>query len=142
MPISLWKYRCGDYAGALAWSQRGLAQKGKFSACDVDLHLIMAMAEYQLGDASEADAELGQQRDLVEAKFRAGLDRGRSDAGYWFDWYFANRLLREATALIEGSSPPMETVSHVIKCMHSDSEINNQFEISIMKTRQAGKSVE
>ena len=111
MPISLWKYRCGDYAGALAWSQRGLAQKGKFSACDVDLHLIMAMAEYQLGDASEADAELGQQRDLVEAKFRAGLDRGRSDAGYWFDWYFANRLLREATALIEGSSPPMETVS-------------------------------
>ena len=111
MPISLWKYRCGDYAGALAWSQHGLAQKGKFSACDVDLHLIMAMAEYQLGDASEADAELGQQRDLVEAKFRAGLDRGRSDAGYWFDWYFANRLLREATALIEGSSPPMETVS-------------------------------
>jgi hypothetical protein len=109
MPISLWKYRCGDYEGALEWSQRGLAQKAKFSACDVDLHLIMAMAEYQCGESSEADAELMQQRQLVEAKFRAGLDRGRADAGYWFDWYFASLLLKEATSLIDGSSPPMET---------------------------------
>jgi hypothetical protein len=111
MPISLWKYRCGDYAGALEWSQRGLAQKAKFSACDVDLHLIMAMAEFQRGESSEADSELGQQRQLVEAKFRAGLDRGRSDAGYWFDWFYAGFLLQEAAGLIEGSSPPTETAS-------------------------------
>jgi hypothetical protein len=112
MPISLWKYRCGDYEGALEWSQRGVAQKAKFSACDVDLHLIMAMAEYQCGESSEADSELGQQRQLVEAKFRAGLDRGRAESGYWFDWYFASLLLKEATSLIDGSSPPMKTASN------------------------------
>ena len=111
MPISLWKYRCGDYDGALEWSQRGLAQKAKFSACDVDLHLITAMAEFQRGESSDADSELGQQRELVEAKFRGGLDRGRSDAGYWFDWYYASLLLQEATALIDGASAPLQTAS-------------------------------
>jgi hypothetical protein len=109
MPISLWKYRCGDFDGAFEWSQRGLAQKAKFSACDVDLHLIQAMAEYQRGESSEADSELMQQRLLVEAKFRAGLDRGRSDAGYWFDWFFASILLEEATSLIDASSPSPKT---------------------------------
>ena len=109
MPISLWRYRCGDYDGALEWSQRGLDQKAKFTACAVDLHLIMAMAEYQLGELSEADSELEQQRQLVEAKFQAGLDRGRSDAGYWFDWYYASLLLHEATLLIDANSPPMKT---------------------------------
>jgi hypothetical protein len=108
MPIALWKYRCGDYDAAAAWSQRGLAQKTKFSPCDVDLRLIMAMADYQLGQASNACSELAEGREPVETKLRAGLEHGRSDVGYWFDWYFASLLLQEATALMDCNASMME----------------------------------
>jgi serine/threonine protein kinase len=104
MPIGLWKYRCRDYDQAAVWCQQGLAQKGRFPACDADLHLVLAMADCQRGQTSDAASELAQGRQLVEAKFQTGLDHGRAGVGYWFDWVFARHLLQEATALIEGNS--------------------------------------
>ncbi len=104
MPVALWKYRCGDYDGAIEWSQRILEQKSRFPACDADVHLILAMADYQREHNSEALAELAQGGQSVEAKFRVGLARSRGEASYWFDWVYARHLLQEARALIDRDS--------------------------------------
>jgi hypothetical protein len=109
MPISLWKYRCGDYGKATDWCQWGLAQEGRFPACDADLHLIMAMAYYQRGQNTSAHSELAQGRQVIEPKFKSRLEHGRASSGYWFDWVFARLLLREATALIDDQSASSET---------------------------------
>jgi hypothetical protein len=108
MPIALWKYRCGDYDAAAEWSLRGLAQKSKFSACVVDLRLILAMADYQRGQSGDSCSQLAQCRETVEAKLRAGLDHGRAESGYWFDWDFASLLTQEATTLIDCHSTTPE----------------------------------
>jgi hypothetical protein len=100
MPIALWKYRCGDYDAAMEWCQHILGQKSRFPACDADVHLVLAMAHYQRCHNPEAQAELVLGRQLVETKFRAGLNRSRGEASFWFDWVYARHLLQEATALI------------------------------------------
>ncbi len=107
MPVALWKYRCGDYDAAIEWSHRILEQKSKYPACDADVHLILAMADYQRENNSEAAlAELAQGGQSVETRFRAGLDRGKGEASYWFDWVYARHLLQEASALIDRDSAP------------------------------------
>jgi hypothetical protein len=106
MPIALWKYRCGDYDAAIEWSHRILEQKSKFPACDADVYLILAMADYQRDHNSEAQAELAQGGQSVETRFRVGLDRGKAEASYWFDWVYARHLLQEASALIDRDSAP------------------------------------
>jgi serine/threonine protein kinase len=113
IPISLWKYRCGDNDAAIEWCHQGMTQKIKLPACDATLLVIMAMADYQCGRNSEACFELVQGRQLIEAKlieakFKSGLDRGKSSLGFWFDWVFASLLLDEATALIGDVSAPTE----------------------------------
>ena len=62
MPIALWEYRCGDYDAAIESCHRILEQKSKFPACDADVYLILAMADYQRENNSEALAELAQGR--------------------------------------------------------------------------------
>jgi hypothetical protein len=104
MPIALWKYRVGDYDAAIQWSQRILEQKSRYPACDADMHLILAMADYKRDHNSEALAELAQGGQSVEIRFRAGLDRGKAEASYWFDWVYARHLLQEASALIDRDS--------------------------------------
>jgi hypothetical protein len=61
------------------------------------------MSCQQLGQTDEARSELTQARSMIEDKFKKGLDRGTGVQGFWFDWLFARILLREATALIEGT---------------------------------------
>jgi len=109
MPLGLWKYRSGDHAAAISWCERALALKARFPACEADLHCILAMAYYRAGRSEEACAELELGREPVETKLRAGLDHGRSDAGYWFDWVYASIVLHEATALVDCHSPDSET---------------------------------
>ena len=109
MPVALWKYRCGDYDAAIEWSHRILEQKSKYPACDADVHLILAMADYQRDHNSEALAELAQGGQSVETRFRVGLDRGKAEASYWFDWVYARHLLQEASALIDRDSAPPAT---------------------------------
>jgi tetratricopeptide (TPR) repeat protein len=109
IPFSLWEYRRGDYDGSLKWCQQGLAQKVKFPACDAVLHIILAMSYYQRGQTDEACSELAQGRQLVEAKFKKDLDRGRSGVGYWHDWIFARHLLQEAGTLVDCQSLSPET---------------------------------
>jgi serine/threonine protein kinase len=102
--LALWSYRQGDHARAIEWSRRCLAYPEHIAPRTATARLILALAHHQLGQTNQARSELVQGRDLVEGKFRSALDRGSPMQGFWFDWVFDRVLLRETTALIEGSS--------------------------------------
>jgi hypothetical protein len=105
IPMSLWKYRCGDYVKTEEWCQRGLAHSDKATALNATVRIILAMSCYQRGQIAEASSELAQGRAIIENKFNTGLDSGDGAQGRWYDWVFARILLREATTLIEKSPP-------------------------------------
>jgi hypothetical protein len=58
------------------------------------------MSYYQLGQLEEARSELAQSREMIDNKFKAGLDEGDGN-GYWFDWLLGRILLDEASSMIE-----------------------------------------
>jgi eukaryotic-like serine/threonine-protein kinase len=108
IPLSLWKYRSGDYAAAEKWCRRALAAPDKFDARDAIIHMIMAMSCFQLGQADEARAELNQGRAMIEKQFPNGLVMTHSnpDALLWWDWVYASILMREATATMGDDLAP------------------------------------
>jgi serine/threonine protein kinase len=105
IPVSLWKYRCGDYSGASIWCQRELDSKDTVPVLDATIRIIYAMACYQRHDTANARSQLDQGRKVIEDRFRAGLPRGNGSEGYWYDWVFAHILLREANELIPEELP-------------------------------------
>jgi serine/threonine protein kinase len=98
--LALLEYRRGDYTKAANWSRRCLAYPEHNAPRSATAHVILAMSCWQLGQKSEAEAELNQGREMIEAKFKNQLDRGSGVQGFWFDWVFARILLREAKSLI------------------------------------------
>jgi len=100
MPIGLWQYRCGNDDAAIQWCQRAQAQGQRFPPCDAVVDATLAMAYYHQGQTSDACAELAQARQLVDAKFKSGLDRGRPGYGFWFDWVYARQVVQEAGAMV------------------------------------------
>ena len=105
LSLALLEYRGGNYHGAIDWGNRCLAYRNDCPAREAGVHAIFAMAYHQLGQADNARAELAQSRDLIVAKFKAGLDAGDPKQGFWFDWILSRILEREAVADIEGPSP-------------------------------------
>jgi serine/threonine protein kinase/predicted negative regulator of RcsB-dependent stress response len=103
IPVSVWKYRCGDYDKAAQWC-RGLNDKDKTSAMVATLRLVLAMSSYQSGQVDEARSQLALGREAIETRFQNGLELGNHVQGFWYDWVFARILLREATTLIEGTT--------------------------------------
>jgi serine/threonine protein kinase len=109
MPFCLWQYRCGNYEAAIHWCQNAQAQSSKFPCSDAIIHAVSAMAYYQTGQTNEACTELAQGRQLVDEKFKTGLDHGRPGSGFWYDWVYARHLSQEATALINCDSDKSAT---------------------------------
>jgi len=99
LAMALLEYRRGNYAEALKWSQRCLAYPEANAPRVTTARLILAMANFQLGQGAAAQADLKAAREIVEGKARSPADRGSPIHGFWFDWAFARILLREATAL-------------------------------------------
>jgi len=64
------------------------------------------MAYYQLDEKDAARSELAEGRKVIEAEFAGGLKEGDGKVGFWYDSLYAQILLREAVALIEGQSVP------------------------------------
>ena len=98
--LALFEYRRGDYTKAANWCRRCLAYPEHNAPRSATAHVILAMSSWQMGQKSEAAAELSQGREMIEAKFKNQLDRGSGVQGFWFDWVFAKILLREAKGLI------------------------------------------
>jgi serine/threonine protein kinase len=105
--LALMEYRRGNYAGAINWGNRCLAYGNDSPPRTATIYAIMAMSDWQLGQTENARSELAQSRQLIEAKFKAGLNLGNGGEGYWFDWVLGQILEQEAIADIENQpSPP------------------------------------
>jgi len=100
IPGGLWRYRIGDYQGAIQYVDRGYDVRDTDSAHNATIRLIMAMSLARTGHLDEALSQLAAARNPIEAKFRGSLEVGDPRQGYWFDWVLAQVLLREATAVI------------------------------------------
>jgi eukaryotic-like serine/threonine-protein kinase len=102
--LALMEYRRGHSSEAIDWCKRCLAYGNDNPARIATIRAILAMSHYQLGHLDEARSELAQSREMIENKYKAGLDQGDGN-GYWFDWVLGKILLREASALIERTPP-------------------------------------
>ena len=99
--LGLLEYRRSNYLKAVEWSRRCLAYPGSNAPRTAAAQVILAMACHQLGRDAEAQTELATGREIVERKFKNRLDVGGPVQGFWFDWIFAQILLREGKALLE-----------------------------------------
>ena len=106
MSLALLEYRRGNFTKAVDLSQRCLAFPEYNAPRVATAHLILAMADHQLGRSHEALAEWNGAREIFESKIKPREDRGSPMQGFWFDWIFARILFREATALIEQPPAP------------------------------------
>jgi hypothetical protein len=99
IPVSLWRYRCGDYRGAAEFA---LPKEGQSdaSAATATGCVILGMTLFHEGRVEEARANLARARKIVEMEFGRRLDIGSGVNGYWYDWVFARILLREAESAI------------------------------------------
>jgi serine/threonine protein kinase len=107
--LALWKYRAGDNAAAIKWCQRCLTCPDQLPTRIAMGRMILAMANCHLGQTDEARSQLAQGTGLIEAKFKNDLDRGDARQGVWWDWVFDRILMREAAALIGGTSNPADS---------------------------------
>lgn len=101
LPLSLWRYRIGDFAGAAEFAKSVLPGSNATMAYRPSHEAIIAMASHQLGDTPAALAYLHSARETVERKFATSLEKGSGTVGFWYDWLFARVLVREASDLIE-----------------------------------------
>jgi hypothetical protein len=104
LAFALLEYRRRDYAKAAEWSRRCLAHPEYNAARVATARAILALALHQLGEAAEAQTQVNQSRELIEKKFRTGLDLGGGAHGFWFDWIFARTLLTEAEGSIQSQA--------------------------------------
>jgi hypothetical protein len=104
--FALLEYRRQDYAKAVEWGRRCLAHPEYNAARVATARVILSLALRQLSDTAEAQGQFQQGREMIERKFRTGLDLGGGAHGFWFDWIFARTLLEEAVALIETPAAP------------------------------------
>jgi serine/threonine protein kinase len=107
IPPTLWRYRCGDYDKVLQLCHLGLNESDNSSAQYMILRTLEAMAEYKNGNATEARTQLSKAGPPIDAAFRNWSERGDPRFGYWYDWLFAQILLREARSVMESPTAPV-----------------------------------
>jgi eukaryotic-like serine/threonine-protein kinase len=111
--LALWEYRHGDYNAAAKWSHQCLSYGTQNGSRTATVRVILAMADGKLKQDANAHSELTQAVELINNKFKSGLDYGNGNQGFWFDWILARILAREAAILIEGRPPPASLTSPV-----------------------------
>ena len=97
------EYRQGNYQGAVDWMHKTLDEplrhtdnRRYFSA-----YMVLAMAQYRLGQIEDAHASLARGIELEETQLP---QLGSNDLGpMWQNLLHGNILMREARALIEGA---------------------------------------
>jgi eukaryotic-like serine/threonine-protein kinase len=95
---ALAEYRLGNFAPAADWASRGVASAGTNWTCRLEGQSILAMAQYQLRQTSQALVSLRNGHEMADSKLP------KIDEPSWIDWIIAHKLLDEATALIEGGA--------------------------------------
>ncbi len=99
--MGLAEYRLGHFAEAATWEQKLATTDEPVPERDVQTRCILAMAQHQLKQTTEARATLARAVEVSRTKLPA-LDSG--DLGQsWNDYLLAHVLMREAQGLIGGS---------------------------------------
>ena len=106
IPLAMADLRQGDFGRAAARCDRLLSQRAMAAPLVATCQLIRALARHRQNRDPRAREWLAAARPAIETRFAAGLKRGSSGDGYWFDWLFARVLLREAAAEIENAGIP------------------------------------
>jgi tetratricopeptide (TPR) repeat protein len=106
---ALAEYRQGHFAEAGEWARKAVDHK---SAPDGARHLgdymVLAMAQFRVNHSEEARASLAKGLEIAEKEL-PHLDS--DDIGNdWLNWIIAQALLKEARALIEGSSKTSDEI--------------------------------
>ncbi len=96
IPVSLWKYRNGNYQAAEQWCRRTLVATNSLAPRDANIHIILAMTCSKLGRPAEARAELRLGQEMIENRFANGQSQTNNTQGFWWDWEDARILSREA----------------------------------------------
>jgi serine/threonine protein kinase len=105
IPSGLWRYRSGDFVGAIACTSSAANPPTRtLTALIPTAQLIHAMATFRSGDETDARRQLELARRAIPADFTLPV-LGDGSQGYWYDWLFARVLLKEAVDLIGGSRP-------------------------------------
>ena len=105
LPCSLWRYRQGDYPGAIETARPAADGSTPAGALHPTVKAILAMAEWRTGDEKEARLHLAQARDAVDRRFVQPMSGGDGGRGFWYDWLFARIMVREATMLMGDPEP-------------------------------------
>ncbi len=106
LSLALFEYRRGNYTEA----HRRAGMCVDFDRLErvpprlAGARAIAAMSLLRLGRGGEARAELAASRQLVEERFRTELVAYDDGRGWWFDWFMARILAREAEALVAAAS--------------------------------------
>jgi len=102
-------YRQGRFASAAQWASKALSQPEHatgFEMLDdswrVGAYMLLAMSNYQLHQPDEACAALA--RGLEFADKNLPKIESRDLGTDWFEWAFADVLMREASALIDAGA--------------------------------------
>jgi tetratricopeptide (TPR) repeat protein len=103
---ALFEYRRGNYAEAIDWGNRCLSFKQDSPMERVAAaQAILAVAHHQLGHAEQARSALRKSRELVEERWKTPFTVSADSRGWWYDWFIARTLEREAAAAIEPPAP-------------------------------------
>ena len=106
MSLSLFECRRGNYVEAINLGNRCLGfnqdSAKERRAC---VHAILALSYHQLGQTEQAHSALAKSRELVEERWKTPVTVYEDSRGWWYDWFLARFLEREAAAVIEPHAP-------------------------------------
>jgi serine/threonine protein kinase len=92
------EYRLGHYAAAVELMQKVLPLDSGVH-CRTEAQLVLAMAQFKLGQAAESNAALSEATKQIKQQ----LPKEGHLTDEWNDWIVSHILLREAKALVEES---------------------------------------
>jgi len=102
IPVSLWQYRLGNYREAIARAADRYPDQRSAAAATLALIASMAFAHEGNHDQSLRLFEAG--RAIVQTGFQGQWNSVANNEGAWYDWVFADILLREAEETLHSQS--------------------------------------
>ena len=102
--LAMFAWRSGDFAGALAWSRKGLASPIANAPRIAATHALAAMSAYRLGQVEAARADLEEARTILAGPYGDSYYPRGAQNGHWVDWTLARVLEREASAVMSGEN--------------------------------------
>jgi len=110
MSLALFECHRGNHAEAINLGNRCLSlnqdSPKERMAC---AQAILAMSYHQLGQTEQARSALAKSRELVEERWKTPFTVHEDSRGWWYDWFLARFLEREAATVIEPPPPHSAT---------------------------------